>query len=148
MRKFVTCLFAVVALIFPDLLFAQATATINGRIVDPGGAVLPGATVTITDAATGVARDTVTNGEGLYSVPALNSGTYNIKAELAGFAPQVRNGAVLLTGATLTVDVQLGLAQLQESLTVTAAIPLVETTQSVLSNSIQQTEVQQLPMLN
>src|SRR5713101_621373 len=90
-------------------LFAQATATINGRIVDQGGAVLPGATVTITDAGTGVARDTVTNAEGLYSVPALSPGTYQVKGELTGFAPLTRSGVVLLTGATLTVDLQLGL---------------------------------------
>jgi len=61
-------------------LFAQATATINGRIVDQAGAVLPGATITITEGATGVARTTVTNAEGLYSVPALSPGTYNVKA--------------------------------------------------------------------
>ena len=55
-----------------SMAFAQATATINGRFVDQGGAVLPGATVTVTHTATGVARTTVTNGEGLYSIPALN----------------------------------------------------------------------------
>lgn len=57
------------------LAFAQATSTINGRVVDQGGAVLPGVTVTVTNTATGAARDTVTNGEGLYNVPALLPGT-------------------------------------------------------------------------
>jgi hypothetical protein len=129
-------------------VFGQATATLNGRVVDPGGAVLPGVTVTVTNTAIGVARDTVTNAEGLYSVPALNPGTYSVKVELSGFAPQVRNDVELLTGATLTVDLQLGLAQIQENLTVTGAAPMVETTQSVLASSIRQTEVAQLPMLN
>jgi hypothetical protein len=67
---------------------------------------------------------------------------------LSGFAPSVRNGIPLLTGATLTVDLQLGLAQIQETLTVSGAAPMVETTQSVLASSIRQTEVAQLPMLN
>ena len=129
-------------------LFAQATATINGRIVDQAGAVLPGATITITEGATGVARTTVTNAEGLYSVPALSPGTYNVKAELAGFATAVRNSITLLTGSTLTIDLPLGLAAVQENVTVSAQAPLVEATQAVLSSSIQQTEVQQLPMLN
>src|SRR5713226_7398775 len=129
-------------------VFGQATATLNGRVIDPGGAALPGVTVAVTNPATGVTRDTVTNAEGLYSVPALNPGTYSVKVELSGFAPQVRNDVQLLTGATLTVDLQLGVAQIQESLTVTGAAPMVETTQSVLASSIRQTEVAQLPMLN
>ena len=85
-------------------LFAQATASISGRVVDEAGAVLPGANVTVTNTATGAARDTVTNGEGLYSVPALNPGTYSLRAELAGFAPQVRERVEVLTGANLAVD--------------------------------------------
>src|SRR5690349_17255693 len=94
-------------------LFAQATATINGRIVDQGGAVLPGVTITVTDSATSVSRDTITNTEGIYSVPGLVAGTYNVKAELPGFSPQARNGIVLPIGTTLTVDLQLGLAGVQ-----------------------------------
>jgi hypothetical protein len=55
-------------------LFAQATATISGRVVDQAGAVLPGATVLITNTGTGATRETVSNGEGLYIVPALDPG--------------------------------------------------------------------------
>src|SRR5262249_28910053 len=120
----------------------------NGRVVDQNGAVLPGATVTVTNTATGTARDTITNAEGLYSVPALNPGNYNVKAELAGFSPQTRQNVELLTGATLTMDLQMGVAQIQESLTVTGVSPMVETTQSVLAASVRQVEVAQLPMLN
>jgi len=129
-------------------LFAQATATLNGRVIDQAGAVLPGATVTVTNAATGASRETLTNGEGLYSLPALNAGTYDIKAELAGFERLERHGIQLVIGDTLTVELQLGVAQIQENLTVTGAAPMVETTQSVLASSIRQTEVAQLPMLN
>jgi hypothetical protein len=128
--------------------FSQATATINGRVVDQGGAVLPGAGVTVTATGTGVSRNTVTNGEGLYSVPGLNPGTYTIRVELEGFAAQDRRNVELLTGATLSVDIQLGLAAVQENLTVSGVAPLVESTQSVLASSMRQVEVQQLPMLN
>jgi hypothetical protein len=146
MQKVASILLVVLASASP--LFAQATATINGRIVDQGGAVLPGATVTVTERATDVTRTTVTNSEGLYSVPALNPGTYDIKAELSGFAPQSRNNVQLLIGATLTFDLQLSVASLQETVNVTSLAPMVETTQAVASNSITQTEVQALPMLN
>jgi hypothetical protein len=132
----------------PQIARAQATATINGRIVDQAGAVLPGATVTISETSTGVARDTVTNAEGLYNVPALNPGTYSVKAEMAGFAGQVKASVTLLTGATLTIDLQLGLAAVEENVTVSGQAAMVETTQAVLASSVQQTEVQELPMLN
>ena len=131
-----------------SVLFAQATATINGRIVDQAGAVLPGATVTVTEVDTAVVRTTVTNAEGLYSVPALTPGAYSVKAELAGFSAAVRNNVTLLTGSTLTVDLPLGLATVQETITVSGQAPLVEATQAVLANSVQLTEVQELPMLN
>jgi hypothetical protein len=131
-----------------SMAFAQATATINGRLVDQAGAVLPGATVTATHTATGVARTTVTNGEGLYSLPALNPGVYDLAAELAGFRPATKKAVELITGSTLTADFSLRIGQLEENVTVTGQAPLVEATQSAVSNSIRQTEVAQLPMLN
>ena len=71
-------------------LFAQASATLNGRVTDPQGAVVPNAKVTVTNAASGQSRDTVTNAEGLYNVPALVPGNYDIKAESSGFSPAER----------------------------------------------------------
>src|SRR6266446_5601763 len=118
--------------------FAQATSTINGRITDQAGAVLPGATVTVTNVATGATRETISNAEGLYTVPALTAGTYAVKADITGFTAYVRDGIELLTGSNLTVDAQLGLASLQENVTVTAQSPLVEATQATLSASIRQ----------
>src|SRR5207245_2761745 len=126
------------------LLFAQATGRITGRVTDQAGGTLPGATVRVTDVGTGVARDTLTNAEGLYTVPALEPGTYSVKTELAGFAPQTKTGIVLLTAATITADMQLGIAQIQENVTVSGVSPLVETTQSTLGNAVQQQEVQAL----
>jgi outer membrane receptor protein involved in Fe transport len=128
--------------------FAQATASISGRVVDQDGGVLPGTAITVTNTATGAVRDTVTNEEGLYSVPALNPGIYDVRAELAGFAPQVREKVEVLTGANMAVELKLGVAAVAESITVTGQSPLVEATQAVVSSSIRQTEVAQLPMIN
>src|SRR5262249_20338403 len=148
MPKKILLLTASIMLLASRLALAQATATITGRVVDQAGAVLPGATVTVTNAGTGVARDAITNADGLYTVPALVPGTYTVRVELAGFAPQTRENIALLIGATLTVDLQVGLASIQENVTVTGQSPLVETTQSVIAASIIQAEVQSLPMLN
>ena len=144
-----TVLFVIsLSLTTAGLALAQATASITGRVVDQGGAVLPGATITVTNASTGRARESVTNAVGLYSVPALDPGTYDVRAALSGFAPTLRKGVALLTGSTLTVDVTLSVAQLEESVTVSGQVPLVETTQSVAASSIRQSEVVQVPMLN
>src|SRR6478752_10270789 len=66
--------FTFILLLASQSAWAQATATMNGRIVDQAGAVLPGVTVTATNMETGAARDTVTNAEGLYTLPALAPG--------------------------------------------------------------------------
>src|SRR5262249_36938230 len=117
-------------------LFAQATASISGRVIDQASAVLPGGTVTVTNTATGATRDTITNEEGLYSVPALNPGVYSVRAELAGFAPQVRERVEVLTGANMAVELKLGVAAVAETITVSGQAPLVESTQAVVSSSI------------
>src|SRR4051795_2556870 len=121
-------------------LFAQATASISGRGIDQEGAVLPGVTVTVTNTATGAARDTVTNGEGLYSVPALTPGNYNVRAELAGFAPQVRDRVEVLTGANMAVELKLGVAAVAETITVSGQAPLVKPPQVFVSPSTPQSE--------
>jgi Carboxypeptidase regulatory-like domain/TonB-dependent Receptor Plug Domain/TonB dependent receptor len=136
------CLFA------SSALWAQATATISGRVVDQAGAVLPGATITVTNAATGAVRETVTNDEGLYSVPALLPGKYSVRATLTGFSAQEREGVEVLIGANMAVELKLGIAALQENITVSSQAPLVESTQAVLASSIRQQEVAQLPMMN
>ena len=136
-----------VMLLTAAVTYAQATSTFNGRILDQGEAVLPGVTVTVTNVSTGVARTTVTNDQGQYSVPGLETGTYEIKADLSGFAPAMRGNVRLDVNSTLTVDFRLALAGLTETLTVTGEAPLIETSQSKVANTIETTEVQNLPMI-
>lgn len=127
---------------------AQSTGTINGRVTDQSGLALPGTTVTATHTATGVVRTTVSNTEGLYSLPALQPGVYDVVVELAGFGSQAQRDVTLVTGTTISLDFALGVAAVEETVTVTGGAPLVETTQSSVSASLQLTEVQNLPMLN
>src|SRR5918995_713418 len=128
-------------------LWAQATGTITGRVVDQADAILPGVAVNLKNVDTGATRNTITNEQGVYSVPALERGTYEISTELSGFSP-VNRRVELIAGSTVTADFQLGIAALQENLTVQGSLPLVETTQALVSSTIRQTEVAQLPMVN
>jgi hypothetical protein len=116
------------------LLFTPALATaqieqgrIIGTVTDAQGAVLPGVTVTAKSPALIGTQSVVTESDGKYRFPALPSGTYALTYELAGFTVLVREGIVLSVGTTLTVDIQLQVATLQETVTVTGESPVVDT---------------------
>src|SRR6266478_2210889 len=129
-------------------LFGQAAGTIGGRVSDTAGAVIPGANIVVTAGGTNVARTTVTNEDGFYSFAALQPGSYGVKVEMPGFAPQARNGAVLTAGGTVSLDFSLGIAANVQEVNVTVELAQVDTTQSVVAGSIATSEVQNLPMLN
>lgn len=129
-------------------LFAQSTGTINGRVTDTSGAVVPGTTITATNTATGVARTTTTISDGLYNITGLLPGTYDIQASANGLEKVVKQGETLVTATTLTVNFELGVATTTQKAEVTAEAPLVDTTQSFDSQTLQTTEVQSLPILN
>ncbi len=74
------------ALTISHTAWAQATGTITGRAVDQADAVLPGVTINLKNVDTGATRSTVTNDQGVFSVPALERGTYELSAELTGFS--------------------------------------------------------------
>src|SRR5213596_278118 len=126
-------------------LFAQSTATIVGVVRDSGG-VLPGATVTVRNVDTGLTRSVPTGEAGAYRFPALPVGPYEIRAELPGFRTMVRSGVRLLVGQEAVIDMVLELGSIQETVTVTAETPLVETTTSGLGAVITATEIASLPL--
>lgn len=129
------------------LLFAQSAGTINGRVTDPAGAVVPGVSVAVTNTDTGVVRNTVTTAEGLHSMPGLEPGSYQVKVEKSGFAPSTKSTTVFV-GSTSTVNVALEVAGTAEKVEVTSEAPLIELTQSDVAGTVATTEVKELPMLN
>jgi hypothetical protein len=108
-------LVVVVVLAASGLASAQATSTFNGRVLDQGEAVLPGVTVTAVNTSTGVARTTVTNSEGVYNMPGLEPGVYDVRTDLTGFASAVRQRVTLAVNTTLTLDFKLALTGVQET---------------------------------
>ena len=127
-------------------VFAQGgNAAINGTVYHQDKAVLPGVTVTVTNEATGVTRETVTGAEGRFVMPTLLPGTYTIRAELTGFQQQARAGVVLPIGQELTIDFTLSLAGVAENVTVTSEAPLVEITASRIGSNVSAQEIDTLP---
>lgn len=123
-------------------------AEINGTVMDAQKAVLPGATVTVTNEDTGLMREAVTDAAGRYVIPQLLPGPYTVKAELSGFQVMVRNGMVVRVGEELTVPLTLTLAGVAETLVVTAEAPLVESTSNRIGTNITSNEIDALPSAN
>src|SRR6266545_2722841 len=122
------------------------TATVLGTLTDAQHAVLPGATVTARNVDTGTETSAVTDTNGRYRLAALRPGTYDIRAELSGFASRVRSGVPLFVGQEATIDLELSVAGVQESVTVTQEAPLVETTKSDVSSVVDRKQIDELPL--
>src|SRR5256885_12393328 len=110
-----TCLIVVTALAAGPAAQQQLGA-IQGTITDQTHAVLPGATVTVTNADTGVSRTTTTNETGVYRVPGLDPGRYSVRAELQGFRSSTQTDLTLSVGATLGVNFTLNTGTVEETI--------------------------------
>jgi hypothetical protein len=119
---------------------------IEGRVTDSTGAVLPGATVTVTNTRTSDKRVIYTNDQGLYRAPNLNPSEYEIRVEMSGFHQAVRQGVRLDVSQTLDIPFRLELATVAESLTVTAEAPVVNTQTSEIGQVIESRRVVDLPV--
>jgi hypothetical protein len=131
----------------PAWLGAQAvTGTILGTVTDSTGAIMPGTTVTITNAGTGLVRTLVTDAAGEYTAPSLPTGKYSISAELSGFKHVTVPDINLGVDQHVRINVRLEIGTVEESVTVTGASPLVQTSTSELGTTVQQEEIQTLPL--
>src|SRR5438094_3148925 len=104
----------------------QMFGELVGKVTDDQGGVLPGVIVTLTGPAAMGTPTATTNAQGIYRFPAVNTGTYQLKFELAGFAPFTREGIVVPVRQTITVDAVLKLASLQETVVVSGQSPTVD----------------------
>ena len=132
-------------LMVPFNVFGQSSnGSISGTATDSTGAVLPGITVTATNLATGVARTSVSNETGHYQIGLLPPGTYSVKGELSGFQPSLHEKVVVNVGTDVTVDLKMKTG-VSETVTVTAAAPVVETTKSEVSSVVNEKAIENLP---
>src|SRR5690349_21215602 len=148
MRKcFVSAFFGVILLAVALPVSAQrTTASVLGTVTDPTHAVVPGATVTVTNQDTGLTRTTVTNGQGLYSVSDRPVGRYNLTVELQGFKTASRTDIVLNVAEDRKLDFELAPGALTESVSVQAASTPVKTVGGDVSGVITGTQVRELPL--
>jgi outer membrane receptor protein involved in Fe transport len=125
---------------------AQATAQMTGTVRDESGAVLPGVTVTVTQTDTGFTRTVVTEGSGAYVIPNLPLGPYRLEVALSGFRTYVQTGIVLQVGATPTVNAVLSVGNVEETVAVEAAAPLVDVQSAGISEVVENERIVELPL--
>ena len=132
-----------VILVVPVVALAQEAA-LTGIVTDATMAVLPGVTIKAVHAASGNTFEAVTDQRGAYRIP-VRVGVYKITATLSGFNTVTRDGVEILVGQTSTINLQMATGGVAESLTVTAQVPLIETTTSSLGSSIDPRQITELP---
>ena len=137
---------AVLSLALAVSVFAQGLGTIGGTVVDPSGALIPGAKVTVTEVGTGLSRGATSDEQGRYVIPSLRPATYELTSENPGFSKFVQRGITLLADQNLTLNVTLRVGGVTEEVTVEAAPPPVNTTTSTLGQVIELARVSALPM--
>src|SRR3989475_5057560 len=124
---------------------ASTTGSINGRVLDASGAVLPGVTVTATSASLMGVQTSVTDSGGNYRFPALPPGTYALSYELPGFNTLKRENIEITMGFTATVNVDLKVASLQETVTVTGESPVIDTSSTRVQQNFKLEALQEIP---
>ncbi len=135
------------ALIFAGRLWAQAlSGTIVGTVTDQGGAVVPGAQVTLVNEGTQFRRVAATNAAGQYVAYSIPTGEYTITVEMSGFQKLVRSEVQLTAADTLTVDLQLRVGNVQETVEVAAQAPLLQSQTATVSALIDNERILEMPL--
>ena len=138
-------MFAVLALL-AGLAAAQSTSSLNGSVTDPSGAAVAGASITLTDPATGSKRSTSSNASGLYQFLDVPPGDYRLEANATGFAAIVVPKVTLLVKLPSTIPLRLQVAGATTSVTVEGEAPLINRTDASLGNVVQQDQIAELPI--
>ncbi|HLI33957.1 MAG TPA: TonB-dependent receptor [Terriglobia bacterium] len=119
--------------------------TITGTVTDPSGAVVPGVAIKVTNTATGVTNNVITNSTGNYTAPLLPTGTYSVTAEKTGFRRYIQSNVIVPVGETVRVDISMALGATTQAVQVTSA-PLLKRDSSDLGTTITSREVEELPL--
>ena len=139
--------------VFVFILFAVSaraqdtvnSASVSGRVVDPHGAIVPGAPVVARQVDTNITRETVTDAEGRFRFPYLRVGRYEIRIRIDGFADATRV-LTLTAGSAFELPIALALGSVDASVTVSTEAVVLEAARSQIAGTISQAEVQDLPM--
>jgi hypothetical protein len=130
----------------PSAQGGSTKTALTGTVVDTGGGIIPGATVTVTSNATGVATTTATNADGAFSVPALDPGTYTVTVSLEGFKTSVIKDQRLVAASPTNVKIAIEVGSLAETVTVRGGSELVQTQSGAVSSTLSTEQLKTVPL--
>ena len=143
----ITLISAVIGLLVASSAVAQqSTGNITGRVVDPQGSGIAGATVTATNPETGLVRTETSDNAGTYRLAALPVAAYEVRVETPGFATMLQKDVEVNVAQTLKIDFKLRIANLAQEVEVTGALPLVDATNSSVGQVVDPRRMQDLPI--
>lgn len=146
-RLFAAVLAFLAILAAQSAVYAQSiTGSVTGSVVDPSQAAIPGASVTLTNMGTGVAQVVTSDSSGSYRFLQLPPGNYRLEATLSGFTTFRRDGIVVEAARSSSVQIQLRVGSIAETVEVFGGMPLLEPTTSALGTVIDQLKVESLPL--
>jgi hypothetical protein len=134
------------AFILCPAAFAQITADLGGRVLDSSGAAIPGAHIELTATATSIHQQTISSASGDFLFTNLNPGSYSLDVTATGFQHLRRTGVTVILGQTINVDLALIAGGGQQSITVNADVPLLQTETSNIETNIPGTTVVAMPL--
>jgi hypothetical protein len=148
LKRLIEVVSAIVALcVLPSFLLAQVNqGRLLGTVTDQSGGVIVGATVTVTDVQKNVSRTLTTDSAGEYVAPNLDPDAYTLRVESRGFKTFTREGMQLGVGQDARVDVTLQPGEQTQTVTVTEALPLIETTTATLTGTIDNQTANEVPL--
>ncbi|MGH9779453.1 MAG: carboxypeptidase-like regulatory domain-containing protein, partial [Candidatus Acidiferrales bacterium] len=138
---------AVLLLASSPVLAQLGTGSIEGVVLDPDGAVIPGAEVTVRNAGTGIERVLTTDATGRFRAVSLEPGLYEIKATKAGFRIAERKGVQVVVGSTATADLTLQVGAATETVTVTESAPVIDTEKTDVTSTVSEEVVANVPVI-
>ena len=146
MKRIGLGLIIAVGLLSASLAAQAVTGTILGTVTDNTGAVIPGATITLTNSGTGFTRTVVSDSTGEYTAPSLPTGKYQVNAELSGFKTVTLPDVPLGVDQHLRINVRLEIGTVSETITITGQSPLVQISSSELGTTVAEQEIKTLPL--
>jgi hypothetical protein len=127
---------------------AQFNASLRGTVTDPTGAVIPGATVTLTNKSTGAKQQAISNGGGIYTFNGLAPAPYSIKVVRNGFQSKVLQNVQIIPEQANTLDLQMQVGKAQQTVTVSGTALGLPTSTATLSSTISSQQIQHMPSFN
>src|SRR3984893_2547979 len=139
-------LFAILIVLTAAFGVSTSATTLNGTVADSSGKSIPAASITATNVGTNVASPTLTDSSGVYVIPNLPPGTYQVSVQKDGFKTLVKPDVVLHTDSVVEINFTMEVGSLAQSVTIEAGAPVVELSSSTISGVVTNTAVLELPL--